>query len=68
MRDTFHVDRMLDGSVKITVTSPVMVVPPDIAVQMGRALFSMAGVETVLAEPGQTVIRPPRGNGNGIIR
>ena len=66
MADSFHVDRVLDGRVKI-VCPPVMLVPPDVAVEMARAILVMAGVEVIFADAGQTVIRPPGviGKGNG---
>jgi hypothetical protein len=58
----FHVERDLSGRVRITCP-PVMIVPPDIAVQMARAILQYAGVEVVMAEAGMTVIRPNGGNG-----
>ena len=58
----FHVERHIDGRVMITCP-PVMIVAPEVAIQMARAILNHAGVETVLAEPGQTVIRPPRNGG-----
>ena len=64
--DTFHVERLFDGRVKIVCTSPIMVVPPDIAVAMGKALVEYGGGEVIFVDPGTTVIRP--GNGNGLIR
>ena len=64
MQETFHVDRVLDGRVKI-MCPPVMLVPVEMAVEMARAILVMAGVEVVFADPGQTVIRPPGRNGNG---
>ena len=69
VQDTFNVRRELDGRVRITVTAPIMLVPPEIALQIGRALFEICGGEVVFADPGQTVIAPPKarlvGNGNG---
>lgn len=58
---TFRVKRRLDGAVVITCPAS-FVVPPMMAVQIAKAILKEAGVETVLAEPGQTVIRPPRAN------
>lgn len=56
----FHVERDLSGRVKIECP-PVMIVPANVAIDMAKALLKTAGIEIVLAEPGQTVIRPPRG-------
>jgi len=55
----FHVKRRLDGAVLVQCP-PVMVVPPCVAIDMAKALLTEAGVDIVLAEPGQTVIRPPK--------
>jgi hypothetical protein len=55
----FYVKRALDGRVRIECP-PLMLVPPEFAVRMAQALLKEAGVETVFASPGQTVIRPPR--------
>lgn len=59
----FHVERDLSGRVKIECP-PVMIVPAKVAVEIAQAILKQAGVEIVLAEPGQTVICPPRANGN----
>jgi hypothetical protein len=59
---TFHVERDLSGRVKI-VCPPVMLVPPDVAVEMAKAILKYAGAEVVMADPGTTVIRPNGGNG-----
>lgn len=53
-----HIRRRVDGAVRIECP-PVMVVSPANAVAIARALLKEAGVDIVLAEPGQTVIRPP---------
>jgi hypothetical protein len=60
----FNVTRLLDGSVRF-VGPPCFVVGPAIAVQIARAILHEAGVEVIFADPGQTVIRPAKGNGNG---
>jgi hypothetical protein len=57
---TFFVKRALDGRVRIECP-PLMLVPPEYAVKMAMALLKEAGVETVLANPSQTVIRPKKG-------
>ena len=64
----FYVERDLSGRVRIECP-PIVLVPPDVAVAMARAILEMAGVEVVFADPGQTVIRGQalRGNGNGKI-
>ena len=54
----FHVKRHIDGRVEVECP-PVMLVPPNVAVEMAMLLLRTAGVETVMANPGQTVIRPP---------
>lgn len=56
----FHMRRRLDGAVRLEFGCEVIVVSPDNAVRLARELLRVAGVEVVLAEPGQTVIRPPR--------
>lgn len=56
----FNVRRGLDGRVHVTCP-PVMIVTPQMAVRIARAILQEAGVEVVLADPGQTVIRPPAG-------
>ena len=57
----FTVRRRLDGAVVIECPA-LMVVRPLDAVEIAKALLKIAGVETVIAEPGQTVIRPPSFN------
>jgi len=56
----FYVNRDLSGRVRIECP-PVMVIPPDVAVQMAQAILRIAGVTVILSEPGQTVIRPRNG-------
>jgi hypothetical protein len=64
----FNVTRLLDGSLRF-MGPPVFVVGPEVAMQIARAILDQVGVEVVFADPGQTVIRPPRaGNGNGVMR
>jgi len=62
-----HIRRRLDGAVRLEFGREVIVVSPDNAIRLARALLKEAGVEMVMAEPGQTVIRPPstRRVGNG---
>jgi hypothetical protein len=36
-----------------------------VAVQLASAILAMAGVEVTFVNPGQSVIRPNNGNGNG---
>jgi hypothetical protein len=60
----FHVERDLSGRVVIEMP-PVVIVPADVAIEMARAILTIAGVEVLFADPGQTVIRG--GNGNGKI-
>jgi hypothetical protein len=50
----------MDGAIRIECRPQVVVVSPDNAVKIAQALLKEAGVDIVLAEPGQTVIRPPR--------
>ena len=75
IRERFNVRRDLSGRVRIECP-PIMLVPPDIAVQMAKAIMEIAGVHVVFSDPGQTVLRPPsspafpidpynRRNGNG---
>ena len=50
---------------------PVFVAPPHIALEIARAIIHELGGEVVVADPGQTVIRPfgkVAGNGNGALR
>jgi hypothetical protein len=62
----FNVTRRLDGALIFSCPSR-FVVAPNVALQIIRAIVDQLGGELVLADPGQTVIRPPRfsGNGNG---
>jgi len=60
----FNVRRDLSGRVRIECP-PIMLIPPDVAVQMATAILQTAGVEVQFVNPGQTVIRS---NGNGAIR
>jgi hypothetical protein len=62
----FHVRRRLDGTVAIHC--PPTVVPPALAVEIARAILHEAGAEVVVADPSQTVIRPPGMKGNGLLR
>lgn len=55
-----HIRRRVDGAVRIEFGREVILVSPDNAVRLAQALLKEAGVDMVLAEPGQTVIRPPR--------
>jgi hypothetical protein len=66
----FNVTRLLDGSLRFSMP-PVFVVAPYVAMEIVRAIIHELGGEVVLADPGQTVIRPPAfkaGNGNGAMR
>lgn len=56
----FHVKRRIDGSVLLRLTPAEFVVSPMHAVEIARAILREAQVETIMASPGQTVIRPPR--------
>jgi len=60
----FNVRRDLSGRVRIECP-PLMLVPPDVAVAMAKAMLEIAGVAVQFVNPGQTVIR---GNGNGILK
>jgi hypothetical protein len=64
MNQQFNVRRLLDGSVQF-MGPAVFVAPPPVAMEIVRAILHELGCEVVFADPGQTVIRPPRGNGNG---
>lgn len=57
---TINVRRRADGAIRIECKPPIVVVAPETAIEIAKALLKEAGVEMVLAEPGQTVIRPPR--------
>ena len=63
----FHVERDLSGRVKIECP-PVMIVPADVAIRMAQAILKMAGVDTLFADPGQTVICPPRAKNSLLTR
>lgn len=54
----FKVDRQLDGRIRISCP-PLMLLPPQDALKVAMAILKICGVTTVMAEPGQTVIRPP---------
>lgn len=71
---SFHVKRHISGGVQIrcpgefsaspkTAMDIVMAVvkqlPPQVAVQIVTDVLKHLGIETVVARPGQTVIRPP---------
>lgn len=56
----FHVKRRIDGSVLLRLTPAEFVVSPMHAVEIARSILKEAGVEVVMADPGQTVIRAPR--------
>lgn len=56
----FHVHKRIDGALVITCP-PTFVVAPAMAVRIAQAILKEVGVETIMADPGQTVIRPPRG-------
>jgi hypothetical protein len=56
----FEIMRRADGAVRLAFGREVIVVSPGNAVKLAQALLKEAGVEMVIAEPGQTVIRPPR--------
>jgi hypothetical protein len=56
----FHIRRRVDGAVRLEFGTAVVVVSPENAVRLAQALLKEAGVEMVVAEPGQTVIRTPR--------
>lgn len=53
------IKRRIDGAVMVTCP-PFFVVSPANALEIAKALMKEAGVEVVLANPGQTVIRPPQ--------
>jgi hypothetical protein len=55
-----HIQRRLDGALRMEFGREVLVFSPANAVAIARALLKEAGVEMVVAEPGQTVIRAPR--------
>lgn len=61
----FYVNRDLSGRVRIEMP-PIVVVPPDVAIQMAVAILKMAGGHVEFADAGQTIIRAPT-NGNGGI-
>lgn len=55
---TFHVKRRIDGSMYFKMP-PEFATTPQTAIQLAQAILKEAGVETIMANPGQTVIRPP---------
>lgn len=55
-----HIRRRVDGAVRMEFGREVIVVSPQNAVALAQALLKEAGVDMVVAEPGQTVIRPPK--------
>jgi hypothetical protein len=59
----FNVTRLLDGSLRFSCP-PVFVVGPPVGLQIVKAILHQLGGEVIIADAGQTVIRPP-GNGNG---
>lgn len=60
-----HIRRRVDGAIRMEFGREVMVFSPQNAVEIAKALLKEAGVDMVVAEPGQTVIRPPRRMING---
>lgn len=60
----FYVGPYIDGSIEFRMPGYFRVSPAG-AVEIAKAILKVAGVETVVAERGQTVIRPPR---LGIVR
>lgn len=58
----FNVKRRLDGAVIVRLEPSEFVVSPLHAVEMAKALLKEAGVEVVMADAGQTVIRPKNGH------
>ena len=60
----FNVTRRLDGALVFSCPSR-FVVAPNVAVQIVKAIIDQLGGELIFADAGQTVIRPPLGNGNG---
>lgn len=58
------VRKRVDGVVLVETVcakgSTIVGMSPANAVELAKVLLKIAGVETVVAEPGQTVIRPPR--------
>jgi hypothetical protein len=60
----FNVRRDLSGRIRIECP-PIMLIPPDVAVQMATAILQTAGVGVEFINPGQTLIRS---NGNGMPR
>jgi len=60
----FNVRRDLSGRIRIECP-PIMLIPPDVAVQMATAILQTAGVGVEFINPGQTLIRS---NGNGMLR
>jgi hypothetical protein len=64
----FTVTRLLDGNLRFNCP-PSFVVAPNVAMEIIRVITDRLGGEVLFADPGQTVIRPPRqlvnGNGHG---
>lgn len=54
-----HIRRRGDGAVRMEFGREVIVVSPQNAIEIAKALLKEAGVDIVLANPGETVIRPP---------
>lgn len=50
----------VDGAIMMKFNREVIVLSPQNAVEIAKALIKVVGGEIVIAEPGQTVIRPPR--------
>ena len=51
--------RRIDGAIRISCNPSVVVISPENAIRLARALMKEAGIEVVMASPGETVIRPP---------
>jgi hypothetical protein len=59
----FNVRRDLSGRIVIE-QPPVVIVPPNVAIEMAVAILRIAGGRVEFADEGQTIIRAPH-NGNG---
>ena len=59
----FTVTRTLDGLIRF-ICPRSFLVRPETALEIVKVIVEVAGGELIIADPGQTVIRPP-GNGNG---
>lgn len=55
-----HIRRRMDGAIRMEFGREVIVVEPKNAIEMAKALLQEAGIDLVIAGPGETVIRPPR--------